>query len=470
MGDLKCDVAVIGAGTAGISAERKARAHGATTLLIDPAFDGTMCANVGCMPSKLLIAAAKAAHDARTAGVFGVETGPVRPDGPRVMARVQAERDRFAASTRTLFDRLPPGTTIKARARFTGPATLALSNGHTVEAKAVVIAVGSTPNMPDGYAALGARVLTNETIFELSDLPRSLAVVGGGAIGLEIAQAMARLGVETALFNRSQILGAVDDPDVQGALAGIIGESVALHLGVEVTPHAAENGVRMVWRGGDGGGERVFDKVLVATGRTPALDGLDLERAGLALDERGVPLFDRETMQCGNAPVFIAGDADADAPILHEASNEGAVAGRNAAEFPSVERTCRTPRFTITFIDPPLAVVGAPPREGDTTGRSSYENQGRARVEARAKGLVRLYADPADGRLTGAVLLAPAADHMAHLLALAIMRGETASDLLDMPFYHPTLEEGLRKALRDICRATPLPLPDDRDGGDAPGA
>ncbi|WMS41579.1 dihydrolipoyl dehydrogenase [Acuticoccus sp. MNP-M23] len=469
MPELECDVAIIGAGTAGLSAERRARANGARTLLIDPAFAGTMCANVGCMPSKLLIAAAEAAHRARNAPVFGVEPGDITINGKDVMKRLRAERDRFVAATRKSFDKLPEGTAIKATARFTGPTSLALDNGDTVRARAVVIAAGSTPRLPSPFEALGDKALTNQTIFELEDLPRSLAVVGGGAIGLELAQAMARLGVDTALFNRGETLAGIDDEDVQSALATIIGDELKLHRGVDVTPEPSDDGIRLHWTGADAG-ERLFDKVLVATGRVPKVGGLDLESAGLPLDDNGIPLFDRETMQCGDAPVFIAGDVDGDVPILHEASNEGAVAGRNAALYPAMEAEPRTPRFTITFTDPPLAVVGAAPGRDTVVGSASYENQGRARVEARAKGLVRLYARSSDGRLTGAVLLAPGADHMAHLMALAIMRGETAASLLDMPFYHPTLEEGLKPALREICHATPAVLKNGRDPDDAPGA
>ena len=183
-----------------------------------------------------------------------------------------------------------------------------------------------------------------------------------------------------------------------------------------------------------------------------------------------MPEFDRTTLQCGDAPVFMAGDANADAPVLHEASTEGSIAGRNAVAYPATDAPARAPSFAVTFTDPPMAVLGDPPGDDTVIGCASYTDQGRAKVEARAKGLVRLYATAGDGRLTGAELLCPGADHMAHLLAHAIQRGDTASDLLRLPFYHPTLEEGLKPALREICSTTPIDLPDDRDSGDAPGA
>ncbi|WP_299819600.1 dihydrolipoyl dehydrogenase [uncultured Jannaschia sp.] len=469
MTEHRCDVAVIGAGTAGLAAERAARAAGATTRLIDERFAGTVCATVGCMPSKLLIAAGQAAHRARRAPIFGIEPGGVTVDGAAVMARLRTERDRFVAATRASFDELPSGTCLKGRARFTGPARLALDTGDTVDARAVVIAAGAFPMVPGPFQALGDLVLTNRTVFELETLPGSLAVIGGGAIGLELAQAMARLGVRTSLFDHAETLGGSRDAAVQGALAEVLGEEVTLHLGVEVEAERLGDAACLRWSGASEGEAR-FERVLVATGRPPQLAVLDLEAAGLPLDDGGVPRFDPGTLQCGDAPVFVAGDANGDRPVLHEAADEGALAGRNAAAWPDVASVARSVPFRLTFTDPPFAVLGAPAGEGSVIGTASYADQGRARVEARAEGLVRLYADAPDGRLTGAELFAPGADHMAHLLALALARGETAAALLDLPFYHPTLEEGLKPALREICGATEVASRSGRDNGDPPGA
>src|SRR5690606_29621042 len=158
----------------------------------------------------------------------------------------------------------------------------------------------------------------------------------------------------------------------------------------------------------------------------------------------------RNSMQCGNAPVFLAGDADADAPVLHEATIDGAIAGLNAARFPDVRTSARPIAITITFTDPPCAIVGVPPDAGLLIGTVDYARQGRAKVEGYDKGLVRLYADRS-GKLVGASLFAPAGEHLAHLLAWAIQCDQTAEDLLEFPLYHPTYEEGLRTALREIC-------------------
>jgi dihydrolipoamide dehydrogenase len=190
----------------------------------------------------------------------------------------------------------------------------------------------------------------------------------------------------------------------------------------------------------------------------------------LETNEHGVPKFDPATLQCGDAPIFLAGDVDAQRPVLHEASSEGAIAGRNAASFPKVHKAKRVVPLSIMFTDPPLATVGANPSDAMVVGSASYADQGRARVEARNAGLVRIYAGPDTGIITGATLFGPGMDHIAHLLAWAIERRETADTLLQLPFYHPTFEEGLKRALRTICEAVKSPDLGDLDDAAPPGA
>ncbi len=204
--------------------------------------------------------------------------------------------------------------------------------------------------------------------------------------------------------------------------------------------------------GGDEVTARV-DYVVAATGRAPNVRGLGLEHASLALDARGVPVFDRRTMQCGAAPIFIAGDANDDLPLLHEAADEGRIAGENAARFPDVRPASRRTPLGIVFSEPQLAVVGT--RHADlapgrcVTGVVSFENQGRSRVMLRNQGLLHVYADIATGRIVGAEMIGPDAEHLGHLLAWAIQSEMTVARALEMPFYHPVVEEGLRTALRD---------------------
>ncbi len=470
MDELTCDVAIIGAGTAGLAAERSARSNGAKTLLIDETFGGTTCASVGCMPSKLLIAAADAAHAVRSAHVFGVDADPVI-DGAAVMARVRKERDKFVAGVEKSIAKIPDAVKVCARATFTGPTTLALDDGRTVRAKAVVIATGSSPAIPDSFDAVKDRVLTNETIFELETLPASVGVIGAGPLGLELAQALVRLGVETIVFDQGDAVAALKDSHVAEALHAILEHELPIKLGVETKAMFDGDGVRLSWSGKDSGEQR-FDYLLVATGRPPRLKGLGLETTGLDLDDHGSPDYAPDTMQCGEAPIFLAGDADHDRPVLHEASSEGTIAGRNAACFPDVTSAERMVPFAIMFTEPSVAVIGVVPKDGEAdivVGTASYTDQGRAKVMACNAGLVRFYADAADGKLTGATMAGPGVEHSAHLIAWAIQSGWTATQTLALPFYHPTFEEGLKPALLAICHAVHAKPPPFRDDGFLPG-
>ncbi len=470
MTKLTCDVAIIGAGTAGLAAERSARRNGASTLLIDEGFGGTTCASVGCMPSKLLIAAGNAMHAVEQASVFGVEASG-KVDGVAVMTRVRKERDAFVAGVEKSIDKLPEDVKIEARAKFAGATILSLSDGREVHAKAVVIATGSSPAIPEMFDAVRDRVLTNESIFELTDLPKSLGVVGAGALGLELAQAMARLGVETMVFDTGETIGGLKDRHVGETYHAILSREMPILLGVELDVEPEGDGVMLSWTGSASGKKR-FDYLLVATGRPPRIKDIGLETTGLALDDHGMPDFDRETMQCGTAPIFIAGDADHDRAVLHEASAEGTIAGRNAASYPEVTPGKRTVPFAITFTHPNVAVIGKIAKDDDADsviGTASYDDQGRAKVEACNAGLVRFYADRRDGRLTGASMTGPAVEHSAHLIAWAIQSGWTATEVLDLPFYHPTFEEGMKDALRSICSEVHSPTPPDRDDGFTPG-
>lgn len=466
---LQCDVAVIGAGTAGLAAERAARSNGASTLLIDPFYSGTTCATVGCMPSKLLIAASHAAHAARSTDMFGITVSDVAIDGKAVLQRVRDERDRFARLTREGIEDIPADIRLTGRARFLAPDRLALDDGRVIEARSIVIATGSAPFVPDQFAGLGQRLLTNESIFELADLPARLAVVGSGAIGLELAQAMARLDVDVTLFDHGEQLGGIRCPKVHDALKAIIEADLTLKLGVELEVKVSEDCVTMAWDGASSG-QADFDHILVATGRPPNLESLNLSATGLELDDDGVPLHDRDSMQCGDSSIFLAGDLANDLPLLHEASQDGAIAGRNAVAFPASMHAERFTPFSIIFTSPPVARIGLSEDDGVITGTADFSDQGRARVEGVNEGVLTLYAAAPDGRLIGADLCTPASEHLAHMLAWAVQQGQTATQLLEMPFYHPTMEEGLKQALRTICAATPLDLPQNQDRGVPAGA
>jgi dihydrolipoamide dehydrogenase len=455
MTHLETDVAVIGAGTAGLAAYRAAKAAGKRAVVIEAGAYGTTCARVGCMPSKLLIAPAEAVHATNRLGAFGVALeGRLAVDGRAVMARVRRERDRFVGFVTSGVDAIDDADKIRGRARFMNATTLAVGDSLVIEARSVVIATGSSPAYPAAWRALGDRLVTNDDVFDWDDLPRSVAVFGPGVIGLELGQALHRLGVRVRLFGRGASVGPLTDP----ALIAYARETFAreLDLVTDAKVDVARDGEELVvsYRTADGDlrTER-FDYLLAATGRAPNVRGLGLEHTAIALDANGVPLFDRTTMQCGDSSIFIAGDANHDTPLLHEAADEGRIAGDNAAHHPRVKAGKRRAPLSIVFSDPQIAVIGGGQRaarsNAHVVGAVSFEDQGRARVMARNLGLLHVYAEIGTGRFIGAEMIGPDAEHIGHLLAWALQMELTIAQMLEMPFYHPVVQEGLRTALRD---------------------
>ena len=452
---IETDVAVIGAGTAGLAAYRSTKATGKRAVLIESHVYGTTCARVGCMPSKLLIAPSEAAHAIERWASFGlVLDGELRIDGKAVMERVRRERDRFVGFVTESVAEIPAPDKIHGEATFIDDHTLQIANGPTIAAAAIVIATGSTPAFPAAWKALADRLITNDQIFELSDLPNSVAVFGPGVIGLELGQALHRLGVRVKVFGRGGGVGPIGDPVILAEARKIFGAEFYLDTDAraDVSRDGAEVIVNFKALDGSDSTER-FDYLLAATGRTPNVQHLGLENTSLTRDPQGIPHFNRDTLRCGSSAIFIAGDANNDVPVLHEAADEGHIAGENAARFPNVRAGLRRAPLGVVFTDPQIAMVGGgfktAQREAHVTGVVSFENQGRARVMLRNQGLLHVYAELGSGRFLGAEMLGPEAEHIGHLLAWALQMECTIAQMIAMPFYHPVLEEGLRTALRD---------------------
>lgn len=454
---LKVDVAVVGAGTAGLAAYRAAKAAGAHAVIIEGGPYGTTCARVGCMPSKLLIAAAEAAHAIHKAPKFGVHVdAPVRVDGREVMERVKRERDRFVGFVVRGVEGIPEVDRIRGYARFLSRTTLKVEGGPLIEAKSVVIATGSRPTFPPLLRDLGDRLVVNDDVFDWETLPKSVAVFGPGVIGLELGQALARLGVRVVVLGRGGRLGPISDPFVHRAALAAFAEDFEIDPDAHVERVQRVGDQVLVEYTGPKGDKRheMFDYVLAATGRTPNVDQLNLAATGIELDAKGQPKFDPLTGQVGDSSIFIAGDASNYMPLLHEAADEGRIAGDNAANFPEVREGLRRAPLGIVFTDPQIAIVGGGfgtlKAHAIAAGEVSFDDQGRSRVMLRNKGHLRVYANPDTGRFLGAEMVGPDAEHIGHLLAWALQAGMTVAQMLEMPFYHPVVEEGLRTALRDL--------------------
>ncbi|MCW8329634.1 dihydrolipoyl dehydrogenase [Photobacterium sp. SDRW27] len=462
MKTLNVDVAVIGGGTAGLGAYRAAKAHTDSVVMIEGGPYGTTCARVGCMPSKLLIAAAESVHQIEKAPGFGVHPqGEIMINGREVMDRVKRERDRFVGFVLEGVEEIPAEDKIAGYAKFIDDNTLIVDEHTQISAKRIVIATGSRPAYPTVWNELGDRLIINDDVFNWDDLPRAVAIFGPGVIGLELGQALKRLGVEVAMFGLGGQVGPLTDPAVMAYADNTFNEEFYLDADVRLESMKRQgDAVEIKYLGKDGELKEItVDYVLAATGRRPNVDKLAIENTAIELDERGVPVADHFTLQTSVDSIFIAGDASNQLPLLHEAADQARIAGDNAGRFPDIRAGLRRSKISAVFSDPQIAMVGETYKDITTrlgncgcfeTGEVSFENQGRSRVMLRNKGVLHVYGEHGTGRFLGAEMIGPNAEHLAHLLAWAHQNKMTVAEMLDMPFYHPVIEEGVRTALRDL--------------------
>lgn len=452
--EISTDVAIIGAGSAGLHALREVRKSGRSFVLIDHGPLGTTCARVGCMPSKVALHAGglwAARHAMTQFGVSGQDAMSL--DLAQTWAALRRQRDAFAGGAAARARQIAGEFLINGHARFIAPGVLdvvGIDGWKTVRAKSVIIATGSRPVVPPWLEVVSEKTVTTDALFELETLPQTVGVLGLGAIGLEMGLALSRLGIKVIGADVASSLGGIVDPAIAERAIGRFGQEITLWLGQAASVQKLPDGVLM--RSGER--EARVDVLIAALGRRPNTDRLDLAAAGLPLDARGEPVFDPATMQIGHLPVFIAGDANGSRPLMHEAADEGAIAGYNASRPQSMRFRRKVP-LGIAFTDPDVVSVGARFDSLDAgriiVGTASGEANGRSRILAAESSLLRVYADAGDGRLLGAAMLATGGEHLAHLLAWAIQRGETAQQVLELPFYHPVLEELLQTALQDIA-------------------
>jgi dihydrolipoamide dehydrogenase len=448
--EREVDVAIIGSGSAGLYALGKVKPSGKSFVLINGGEPGTTCARVGCMPSKAIIQVAEDYHRRAIFDRYGIGGhDDLTIDTIEAMEHVQDLRDTFvdrvlSNSTDNMGDEF-----IEGYARFIEPHVLEV-NDERIRAGKIIIATGSTPIVPDDWSAFGDRIVTTDDFFEQESLPSSMAVIGLGVIGLELGQSLHRLGVDIVGIDMAESIGGISDPDVNKEAIQLIGKEFPLWLGAGAAISEGENGQLVVTAGDN---SKHVDKILVAIGRKPNLASLNLEAAGIELDDHGIPAYDRHTMQIGDSHIFIAGDVSGERPLLHEAGDEGRIAGHNAVSGSITAFRRKTP-LNITFSDPNVCQVGArfADLDPETTavGEIRFAPVGRALIMGKNKGILRVYGDKASGRLLGCEMIAPKGENLAHLVNWAIEQELTVGQLLQMPFYHPVIEEALQAALYDL--------------------
>lgn len=442
---------ILGAGTAGLTALKEAQRYTEDVLLINDGPYGTTCARVGCMPSKALLEVAHAYARRNWLAGAGINgTADLRVDLAAVMAHVRGLRDRFVTGPIKLAESLGERS-IRGRPRFLDAQTLEV-NGERIHADVVIIATGTRPIVPEAWRVLAERLVTSDEVFELVSPGQRVGVVGLGPIGVELGQAFAQLGCEVHAFTRGSSVAGLSDPAVNASLLDVLRRQMSISTQATVTARRTDDGVVL-----DNGTDAVtVDWVLASLGRQPNIEGLGLEALDVALDERGMPAFDPATLRVGDLPIYIAGDVNEQRALQHEAADEGRIAAYHALHR-EAECVARRAPLAIVFTEPGAGRAGLSYRElpafGMVTGAGDFSRQGRALSAGRNAGLLNLYARSTDGRVIGAELVTPDAEHLLHLLAWSIQQGLTVTQMLQMPFYHPTIEEGLRSALQAARRA-----------------
>lgn len=446
------DLAVLGAGSAGFSAAITAAEQGARVALVGGGTIGGTCVNVGCVPSKTLIRATEALHQSRTAGRFaGIGGGKASIEDWRALVR---QKDELVAELRTAKyeDVLPAHdgiTYVEGAARLTEQGVAV--NGAAIAAGATIVATGASAAVPTIPGIENVPYLTSTTALELSDLPASLIVVGGGYVGCELGQMFARTGVKVTLVCRSRLLPEAE-PEIGEALTQYLrDDGIDIRVSAGYRGISRSNaGIALALSGKDGDETIEAEQILLATGRTPNTPGLGLEEAGVTLASNGGIRVDERLRTTRNG-VYAAGDVTGRDMYVYMAAYGGRIAAENALNGDaSVYDATAMP--AVTFTDPQAASVGlteAAARAagyGVKTSLLPLDMVPRAIAARDTRGLVKLVADAANDRLLGAHILAPEGGDSIQTAALAIKVGMTVRELGATIFPYLTTVEALKLA------------------------
>jgi dihydrolipoamide dehydrogenase len=457
MNQVELDAAVIGAGSAGLRAMARILDKTDNALIFEGGEEGTTCARIGCMPSKAFIHIANLINSVKLFEHAGIEFDrDLIFDSRKAMQHVREIRDMLVASTIRGYSRFHDKV-VRDYAEFIEPMTL--KAGDVIyKCKVIVLACGSTPAVPQGWYLVDGRIITTDTFFELEELPKTALVVGMGSIGIELGQAMARMGVKVTGVEMLDVIAGIQDPAIEKEFKAALSIEFEIITKTIAVLNSVDKKVSVFLKGVDSweGLSREFDLVVLASGRRLNFDHLNIEKSGLTLGKGKVPVYDKDTLKCEGQNVFIAGDASFRRPLLHEAADEGIIAGLNAASKEELINFRPRIPISIVFTDPNVCSVGKQYSElspdSFAVGIGNYRGQGRAVVNDVDLGLIHIYVDKGSRKILGAEMAAPAGEHLSHLIASFIHNQMTVDDAFKLPYYHPTFEEGVSSALYNAIR------------------
>ena len=441
---LKPDICVIGAGSGGLSVAAAAAAFGVSVVLIEKGEMGGDCLNTGCVPSKALIAAGKSAHTIKMAGAFGIKAGKVKVDFQKVHDHIHQVIETIApADSQERFEALGVQV-LRETARFTDKKTVSAGR-YQIKARRFVIATGSTPFIPPIAGLDTVEFETNETIFNRTKNPGSMIIIGGGPIGMEMAQAHHRLGVNVTVVEGDRALGK-DDPELTKiVLDKIRQEGVTIHEKSKVVEvkKSGDDGVSVELETEEGNLILTASSLLVATGRKPTTSGLGLEQAGIDFDRRGISVSKK--LRTSNRRVYAIGDVTGGLQFTHMAGDQaGLVIRAILFRLPAKENTHIIPWCSYT--DPELAHVGHNEQSArQKFGKISvlrwpYHENDRAQTERKTEGLIKIVTR-ANGKIEGVSIAGANAGEMMNFWAFVIAQDMKVKDILSYVSPYPTMGE-----------------------------
>ena len=449
------DAIIIGGGQSGPFLAVRLAEAGQRVALIERGSMGGTCVNNGCIPTKTMVASARAAHVARTAAKYGVTTGPVSVD----YGVVKARRDEIVAgSVKGLVDWLDATkgvTTIAGEARFTGPHEVEV-NGERLNAPQIFINAGGRPVVPDWPGLEDVPFLTNVSLMDLAELPRHLVIVGGSYIALEFAQMFRRFGSEVTVLEHGVRLISREDPDVSEAVQEILeAEGISLRFGArDYAVGQVEGDIRVSFSIAGAAQSVTGSHLLVATGRRPNCEGLGLEAAGIAVDRRGYIIVD-ERLATNVPGVYAMGDINGRGAFTHTSYNDFEIVAANLLDGDDRKVSERIPAHNL-YIDPPLGRIGMSETEAKTSGRKVLKGVlpmtrvGRARERGETRGFMKVLVDAESKLILGATLLGIEADEVVQSI-LHVMAAKQPYTLITRTMHiHPTVSELLPSLFGDL--------------------
>lgn len=440
------DVAIIGGGSAGYAAARTAGDAGLKTMLIEGGQEvGGLCILRGCMPTKALLQCSDVIHAVKSAPVFGVHPSAVAFDFEAVMARKHRLIADFADYRR---QQLAKGRFefVRASARFVDPHTLQVG-ARTVTARHFIVCTGSViaPNPVPGLEAAG--YITSDDALALRRLPKSLIVLGGGAVAIEFAQFFVRFGVNVTLIQRSEQILREFDPDATAVVEAVLRrEGIALFTGTRLTEAFHNGDQKGVVFEHQGKSVRIeADEILFALGRVPNTEPLRLETARVSIEQGRI--LTNPAMQTSATHIYAAGDCTGRYEIVHLAVQEGEVAAHNIAHPSQPREMDYRLLTTVVFSDPHLAAVGLTEKAAKLrrvpylAASYPFADHGKSLIMEALDGFVKLLADPETGEIIGGTVVGPHGGELIHEIIAAMAKRMTVHELAVMPHYHPTLAE-----------------------------